>query len=40
MDANACKEAGVPIIFANYGFGSCEDPDYSIDKISEILDLV
>lgn len=40
MDANACKEAGVPIIFAEYGFGSCDDPDYSIEKISDILDLL
>jgi len=40
MDANACKEAGVPIIFANYGFGTCDSPDYVINSISEILDIL
>lgn len=40
MDANACKEAGVPIIFAEYGFGSCDNPDYSIKKIADILKLL
>lgn len=40
MDANACREAGVPIIFANYGFGTCENPDYTIEKIADILDLL
>ena len=40
MDANACKEADVPIIFANYGFGSCENPDYTIEKIGDILELL
>lgn len=32
MDANACKEAGVPIIFAGYGFGSIEEPYATIKK--------
>lgn len=27
MDADACKEAGVPIVFASYGFGKVKDPD-------------
>lgn len=40
MDANACKEAGVPICFAEYGFGTVENPDYSISKIAELLELV
>lgn len=40
MDANACKEAGVPICFAEYGFGKVENPDYSVSKIADILDLV
>ena len=40
MDANACKEANVPICYVTYGFGKVENPDYSIDKISEILELV
>lgn len=40
MDANACKEAGVPICHVTYGFGKVENPDYSVDSISELLDLV
>lgn len=40
MDADACKQAGVPIIFAEYGFGTCDNPDYSIKKIADILDLL
>lgn len=40
MDANACKEAGVPIVFASYGFGKVENPDYTINKIADILDLL
>ena len=40
MDANACKEAGVPIVFVTYGFGNVENPDYTIDKISELIDMV
>jgi len=30
MDANACRLAGVPIVFAAYGFGSVVNPDYVI----------
>lgn len=40
MDAKACKEAGVPICFVTYGFGVVDDPDYKIDKIAELLDLL
>lgn len=40
MDANACKEAGVPIVYVSYGFGTVENPDYVIDEISELIDLV
>lgn len=31
MDANACKDANVPIIFASYGFGNVEEP-YAVIK--------
>lgn len=31
MDADACRKAGVPIIFAAYGFGSVSEPDGVID---------
>lgn len=37
MDANACAEAGVPIIFARYGFGNIEEPDFVIDRPIDLL---
>ena len=37
MDANACKEAGVPIIYASYGFGKVEKPDAVIQKPADLL---
>lgn len=40
MDANACKEANVPICHVTYGFGTVENPDYSIDKIADLLEIV
>lgn len=40
MDQKACKDAGVPFIFASYGFGNVENPDYTIDKIDDIFDLL
>lgn len=39
MDANACMEAGVPIVFAAYGFGTVEKPDYVVNSPMEILDI-
>lgn len=36
-DAEACKQAGIPIIYASYGFGKVEHPDYTITKISDLL---
>ncbi len=39
MDADACIEAGVPIVFASYGFGSVKDPDYVIDSPMELVEL-
>lgn len=30
MDADACRDAGVPIVFAAYGFGSVKEPDHVI----------
>ena len=40
-DANACKDAEVPMIFARYGFGDVEqEEDYTcIDSFKELLDL-
>ncbi len=40
MDANACKEAGVPIVYASYGFGTVEEPDFVIDTPMELAELL
>lgn len=39
MDAQACKKAEVPFIFANYGFGVVDEYLAKIDKPSELLEL-
>ncbi len=39
MDADACREAGVPIVFASYGFGTVKEPDYVIDSPMELVTL-
>lgn len=39
-DCNSAKEAGVPFVYARYGFGkNVEGYDYVIDKIEDLLDL-
>ena len=35
-DANAAHGAGIPIIYARYGFGEVVDPDYVIDSPREL----
>lgn len=37
MDADACKEAGIKMIYASYGFGKVENPDYTIADPLDIL---
>ncbi len=39
MDADACIQAGVPIVYAAYGFGKVEDPDYVIYKPMDLADM-
>ena len=39
MDANACKKAGCPFVFASYGFGQVDDPDYVIKSPSDLISL-
>ena len=39
-DADACKEAGVPMIFVTYGLGEVEDPQISIDSMRELPNIV
>lgn len=36
-DADACREAGIPFIFAEYGFGNAQNPAY---RIASPLDLI
>ena len=36
-DQQACAAAGVPFCYASYGFGQAEDPDYTIDRFSDLL---
>ena len=38
-DANACDMAGVPMIYASYGFGNVEGDYPVIRKFSDLLDL-
>ena len=40
MDADACKKAEVPIVFAAYGFGTVEEPDYVIQSPMELVDIM
>lgn len=35
-DMRSAKEAGVPFIFASYGFGSAENTEYSINSFGEL----
>ena len=39
-DANACKEAGIPFILADYGFGDVENPDARIRKPLDLISLL
>lgn len=38
-DAKASKEAGVPFVYARYGFGDVKEYDYSIASFGELLQL-
>ncbi len=39
-DADACAEAGMPMIFATYGLGQVNEPWKQIESFPELLDLV
>ena len=36
-DADACKAAGVPMIYAAYGFGTVKDPEAEVHSFRELL---
>ena len=38
-DLEACREAGIPFIFCNYGLGRADSYDAKIDSIDELLNL-
>ena len=38
-DYQSCQEAGVPFVFASYGFGQVDTPDYVIEKPADLLKL-
>ncbi len=39
MDAEAASVAGIPFVYARYGFGKVEKYDYIIDNIDELITL-
>ncbi|HOO27792.1 MAG TPA: HAD-IA family hydrolase, partial [Lachnospiraceae bacterium] len=39
LDADACAQAGVRMVYASYGFGIVKCPDYVINTPSELLGL-
>lgn len=39
-DANAAKEAGIPFIYARYGFGEVKEYEEAIDSLSELENLI
>jgi phosphoglycolate phosphatase len=38
-DYNASKQAGLPFVFASYGFGNVENPDYTISELKDLISL-
>ena len=40
MDADACKKADVPIVYAAYGFGNVAEPDYIIQSPLELVSVM
>lgn len=38
-DFHACREAGIPFVFASYGFGSVVSPDYIISRPHDLIAL-
>lgn len=36
-DCNSAHAAGIPMIFASYGFGTCSDAEFTINEFSELI---
>lgn len=39
LDKEAADLAGIPFVFASYGFGNVENPDYSISKPMDLIEI-
>ena len=40
MDEEACRKAGVPFVFAAYGFGHGIKPDFTINTLPELMEII
>lgn len=38
-DYSACRQANIPFVFASYGFGYVENPDYTISELKDLISL-
>ncbi len=38
-DCNSTHKAGLPFVFASYGFGSCEGQEYTLHEFSDLLEI-
>lgn len=38
-DCDSAHNAGIPMVFASYGFGKCDNAEYQINKFNQLLDL-
>lgn len=38
-DCDSAHKAGIPMIFASYGFGKCNNAEFQINKFSQLIDL-
>lgn len=38
-DCDAAHYAGIPMVFARYGFGVCRDAEYEIDSFNQLVDI-
>jgi phosphoglycolate phosphatase len=39
-DEQSARDAGIPFIFARYGFGQAEKPDYELEEFSKLPELM
>lgn len=38
-DCNSAHKAGLPMIFAEYGFGHCDDAEYRVESFGKLVDI-